>query len=330
MDAKNPNNPASRTLTLGHSADADDVFMWWPITGKVRPDGEPIDGDEGRPVIDTAGFRFRSVPDDIQKFNRRAMDAADLDITAISFHAYPHVRSRYALCASGSSMGEGYGPKVVAKADAPLHCENCLRNKKPTIAVPGVNTTAFLTLSLLLGPSTAGKFPSFSYVEMPFDRIMPAILEGRSAGRGVDAGLVIHEGQVTFKDLGLKQVVDVGQWWGKETGLPLPLGANAIKRSVDERFGAGTLVTIAGVLENSIRYALEHREEGLEYVLAWMEANGTLIPRERLEKYLDMYVTPLSVNMGARGRDAVRALLTRGHLAGLGPDPGDLDIVRVA
>lgn len=319
-------------LTLAHSADPDDAFMWWPITGKVAPDGTPLPGREGRPRIDTGEFAFRAIPGDIAQFNRLALGAAPYDVTALSVRAWAEVADRYAITACGSSFGEGYGPKVVCRDDhAEIGCENCLKPGDVRIAVPGLKTTAFLVLGLALGKHAAARTERF--VEMAFDRIIPAVVAGKDAWGGkIDAGLVIHEGQVTFGDVGLRQVVDLGAWWKKHRGLALPLGVNAVKRDLDERFGAGTTSRVSELLARSLDYAMAHRDESIDYTMPFATVNagnsGTLAPtRERIERYIDMYVTELTVDMGEPGKTAIRWLLDEGAEAGLCPMVGEIEVV---
>ncbi len=322
------------TLTLAHSGDPDDAFMWWPITGKVRPDGVPLAGREGEARIDTGRFRFRAVPGDISKFNQMAARSeaeggAPFDITALSVRAWANVADRYVITDVGSSFGDGYGPKVVCRADCEtVTCHMCLRKHDVRIAVPGLRTSAFLAMGLMLGKEIAaleGKF-----VEAPFDKIIPMVRD-----KEVDAGLVIHEGQVTYGEAGLREVVDLGRWWKKERGLPLPLGVNAVKRDLDERYGAGSVREVAGLLERSLDYALAHRDESTEYTMPYAALNaqmsGTTAPtRETVERYLDMYVTDLTVDMGQRGRTAIEWLLREGAEAGLCPRVTEVDVVEGA
>lgn len=333
-------------LTLAHSPDPDDAFMWWPITGKVdaravHPGGDgPLPGVLSPPVLDTGRFEYRALPADIEALNRRAATRGDLDITALSFRAWADVRDRYVLTACGSSFGEGFGPKVVARADqkgdaVTIGCDACLRNPKARIAIPGRRTTAFLVLGMALGEKALAGASRF--VEMPFDQVIPAV-----ASRKVDAGLVIHEGQVLFGQAGLKQVLDLGVWWKQKTGLPLPLGANAIRRDVESRFGAGSLAEIARTLRRSIDHALAHRRESLEYTLPFALANtmrsagasgagaaaGAPGPHlDQIDRYVTMYVNHWTLDMGDAGRDAVRRLLREGAAMGLCPDPGGVDVV---
>lgn len=303
-------------LTLAHSPDPDDVFMWWPITGKIEPDGSPAAGDAGRPVIDTGRFRYRAVPADIEVLNRRAADRGDLEITALSFRAYADVQDRYVLTACGSSFGDGYGPKVIAKGELKVAD---LSRPGVRIAVPGRRTTAFLALGLLLGPEIMRDAARF--IEVPFEQVIPTVAQGRA-----DAGVVIHEGQVTFADAGLRLVVDLGEWWKRTAGLPLPLGANAIRRDLDERYGPGSLADVARTLRRSIDHAVARRAESVEYTvpfaLANMDRAGDAPSRpllERVDRYISMYVNSWTIDMGDAGREAVRRILGAGADAGLCP-----------
>jgi 1,4-dihydroxy-6-naphthoate synthase len=307
-------------LTLAHSPDPDDAFMWWPITGKVRPDGTPISG----PVIDTGRFRFQAVPADIEVLNRRAAERADLDITALSFRAWAAVREQYVITRTGSSFGDGYGPKVVAKK-AQVHSEDNLRSKDVRIAVPGRRTTAFLVLGMMLGKDLVAE-ASGKIVEMPFDQVIGAVARAE-----VDAGLVIHEGQVLYEAAGLRLVVDLGQWWKQKIGLPLPLGCNAVKRDLDKRFGAGALAEVSATLRRSVDYALAHRPESLGYTMPFALANalkgksgGASI--EQVDRYVEMYVNRWTVDLGDEGIAAVKRLFQEGERAGL-CDMVEVDVV---
>ncbi len=289
------------TLTLAHSPDPDDAFMWWPLG----------DIDTGiAPKIDTGGFRFRTVADDIEALNRRAIEVGDLDITAMSFHAFAHCADRYALTRCGSSFGDNYGPKIVARA--PIGPER-LRDPHLVIAIPGERTTAYLTTRLMLGdfePRT---------VAMPFHRIIEAVRTGE-----VDAGIVIHEAQLTFADVGLHLVVDLGTWWHAETGLPMPLGANAILRDVDTRFGAGTMDRVARVLRASIEFAAAHRSDGLAIAGGFAQPGTTAAQADR---FIAMYVNELTLDAGERGERAVAELMARGSARGFIPRIGDVNMV---
>jgi 1,4-dihydroxy-6-naphthoate synthase len=316
-------SPPSITLTLAHSPDPDDVFMWWPITGKI----DPRDPDRvvEPPVLDTGRFRFRAIPADIDVLNRRAIEYGDLDITALSMFAWAQVHERYALTCCGSSMGEGYGPKVVVQND------EANWRRSGVIAVPGVRTTAFLLLSLALGRET------FEYVEMPFDRILEAVssrkrvevgartgIELDGGTRRVSAGLLIHQSQLTFGEMGLRQILDLGAWWLEHTGLPLPLGGNALRRDLESRFGPGTLREITALLDRSIRHALKNRDESTRYAMAFAPE----ISREQADRYVDMYVSPLTLDAGEVGQRAIQRLLDEAAKAGMAPAMGPVELIR--
>lgn len=312
------------TLTLAHSPDPDDVFMWWPITGKLSPDGSPLPGPAGEPAIDTGRFRYRALPADIEVLNRRAAGPGDLDITALSFRAYADVSDRYILTACGSSFGDGYGPKVISAR--PLTIES-LREGSLRIAVPGRRTTAFLTLGLMLGPAAMQNASRF--IEMPFERVIPAVAAGEA-----DSGLVIHEGQLTFVDAGLRLVVDLGAWWKSTTGLPLPLGANALRRDLDARYGPSAIADVAATLRRSIAHAVEHRDESVRYTMPFALANVARagdVPHDptpdRVDRYVDMYVNRWTIDMGDAGREALSRLYTAGWQAGLCNNPGRIETV---
>ncbi|RME40297.1 MAG: ABC transporter substrate-binding protein [Planctomycetota bacterium] len=277
----------TRTLTLGHSPDPDDAFMFYALA---------------REKIDTAGWRFRHVLEDIQTLNERAM-RAELDITAISIHAYPYVAKDYVLTACGSSMGDGYGPIVVAREPMPI---DALRGA--TIAVPGEKTTAFLVLNLLLGRGT------FRHEVVMFDQIPARVAEGKA-----DAGLVIHEGQLTYTDHHLHKVADLGAWWKEQTDLPLPLGGNVIRRAL----GAEAMREVSGILRRSIEYGLTHREEAVAYALDFARDMG----EELADRFVGMYVNEWTVDYGPVGKRAIRELLRQGYEAGLVPGVGDIEFV---
>ncbi|MEW6745611.1 MAG: MqnA/MqnD/SBP family protein [Planctomycetota bacterium] len=276
----------TRELTLGHSPDPDDAFMFYALAAEK---------------IDTEGLSFRYVLQDIETLNRRALNA-ELDITAISVHAYASVLDRYALLPSGASMGEGYGPMVVSKEPLAL---SALPDS--WIAIPGTLTTAYLTLKLVV--------PKFHFVVMPFDLVMDAVADG-----AVDAGLIIHEGQLTYRDRGLHKVIDLGEWWQQETGLPLPLGANVVRKDL----GPALIRKISRILSRSIRYGLEHREEALDHALRYARDMGYPLT----DRFVAMYVNDLTVDYGEKGRRAVRTLLERAHKAGLLPQPVELEFVE--
>ncbi len=268
-------------IRVGHSPDPDDAFMFHALAnGK----------------IDTGSYEFRHELVDIETLNQRAF-AGELELTALSLHAYAYLTERYVLCPCGASMGDQYGPMVVARQQLSL---DELRGK--TIAVPGKLTTAFLALRLCL----AAEFP---YVLVPFDRILDAVEAGAYEGQRVDAGLIIHEGQLTYGERGLHRVVDTGQWWHQQTGLPLPLGANGVRKDLGPR----VMSDVTRLLKESIRYGLEHRAEALDYALAY----GRDLNRGQADTFVGMYVNDWTLDFGPRGREAVAQLLARGHQAGV-------------
>lgn len=273
--------PMTETLTtihVGHSPDPDDAFMFYALA---------------KGTIDTGRYRFVHTLQDIETLNRRALQG-ELELTAVSLHGYAYVADRYALCSCGASMGDGYGPMVVSRK--PIRPEDLAGR---TIAVPGTLTTAFLTLKLLLGDR-------FSHEVHPFDRILRLVADG-----AVDAGLIIHEGQLTFSDLDLHLVVDLGQWWQEETGLPLPLGANAVRKDL----GKEAMRDVTALLRQSIEYGLGHRDDALQYAMQF----GRDLDWRRTDRFVDMYVNDWTLDFGRRGRDAVCELLRRGHEAGVIP-----------
>jgi 1,4-dihydroxy-6-naphthoate synthase len=272
-------------IQLGHSPDPDDAFMYWALTTDL---------------VDTRGFEFEQVLQDIQTLNAWAREGR-LDVTAISLATYPLVQDRYALLPHGASIGSGYGPVVVARE--PLAVDD-LRDRE--IAVPGSLTTAFLTLRLVLG--------EFRYRELPFEQIPDAVASGE-----VEVGLLIHEGQLTFEDHGLKRVLDLGEWWLLETGLPLPLGVNVARRDLgDER-----LEDLCIVLREAIQCALDHRAQALEYALQF----GRGIDAAVADRFVSMYVNELTQDYGNEGRTAVRELLRRGEAIGAWPGPVRVDFI---
>jgi 1,4-dihydroxy-6-naphthoate synthase len=274
-------------VRVGHSPDPDDAFMFYGIAaGKV----------------DTAGLRIVQVLEDIESLNRRAL-RGELEVSAVSIHAYAHLADRYALMSCGASMGDGYGPCLVARS--PLTVAD-LRSR--TIAVPGTLTSAFLCLQLLLGRE-------FAFQVMPFDKILDAVCAGR-----VDAGLIIHEGQLTYGSHGLSLVADLGVWWGERTGgLPLPLGANVVRRDL----GAENMGTLTRVLRDSIDYGLDCRENALEYALGF----GRGLDDELTDRFVGMYVNELTRDYGERGRKAIERFLDEGAAAGLVPRVGPLEFI---
>lgn len=272
------------TLRIGHSPDPDDAFMWYPL----------VPGPDGRALVDTGRYRFEHVLEDIESLNQRS-ERGELEITALSIHQYPFVADRYALTSCGSSMGEDYGPMVVA--GRPMSLDEL---RRVTIAVPGQRTTAFLTLSLMLGVG------QFQFECVPFDEIIPAIQQGR-----YEAGLIIHEGQLTYARHGLQLVADLGRWWMQQRNLPLPLGGNAIRRDL----GLQAMREICTILLRSIRYALDHRRQAVDYALKYARGMDTPLA----DRFVGMYVNHWTLDYGPKGRQAVQALLSAGVQAGLLP-----------
>lgn len=270
-------------IRVGHSPDPDDAFMFYALA---------------KDKIDCGPYRFEHELVDIETLNRRAF-AGELELTALSLHAYAHLADKYVLCNCGASMGDNYGPMVVARQPAAI---DSLAGK--TIVVPGTLTTAFLTLRMCLSGG-------FEHVVAPFDQILDIVEAGQWQGRPVDAGLIIHEGQLTYGDQHLHLVVDLGQWWMQETGLPLPLGANGVRRDL----GPQAMRDIHRLLLESIRYGLAHRQPALDYALQF----GRGLDTRKADTFVGMYVNDWTLDFGPRGREAVRALLARGHQAGVIP-----------
>ncbi len=301
------------TLTLAHSPDADDMAMWWPITGMRDPQGDPIAGELGSPVLDTARWRFDPIPDDVQRLNRRAIDTADLDITAISAHAYPHVRDRYAITACGGSFGEGYGPKLVVAASSPhASLDHLFEGRSPTLAVPGLHTTAYLALCVLLGRR-------LDTHERLFSEIPGAVASGE-----FDAGLLIHEAQLSFADLGLRPLADLGSLWKDRFDSILPLGLNVIGRDLDARFGEGSLAEVSRILRDSVACAMQRRADTKTFLRLHAERRPEWLDDALVDRYLDMYVSEMTLDMGAVGIDALTTLLTHGARLDLCPDPAEI------
>ncbi|HXF41292.1 MAG TPA: MqnA/MqnD/SBP family protein [Blastocatellia bacterium] len=272
-----------REITLGHSPDPDDAFMFYALAADK---------------IDTDGLSFRHVIQDIETLNRRAMNA-ELDVTAVSIHAYAYVLDQYALLTSGASMGDNYGPLVISRE--PMNLDQL---RSATIAVPGLMTTAYLTLRLCVG--------EVKTVVVPFDQIMDAVERG-----DVDAGLLIHEGQLTYSARGFNKVIDLGEWWMTETGLPLPLGGNAIRKSL----GGELISTISDLLRESIEYGLANRELAVRHSMKY----GRGMAESLTDKFVGMYVNDYTIDYGVRGRAAVKLLLERAHEAGIIPRPVQLE-----
>lgn len=276
--------PAKKQLIrVGHSPDPDDAFMFYALA---------------RGKIDTSVYRFEHELVDIETLNRRAL-AGELELTAVSVHAYAHLADKYLLCPCGASIGDNYGPMVVT----PHPC-SCEQLAAMTIAIPGTLTTAYLALRLCLGLD-------FSYVVVPFDQIIPAVAAGRWQDQTVDAGLIIHEGQLTYRQKDLKLVVDLGRWWQETTQLPLPLGANAIRRDL----GPQAIADVNRLLKESIEYGLAHRDQALDYALQF----GRDLDRGKADQFVGMYVNDWTLDFGPRGRRAVSTLLARGYDEGVIP-----------
>jgi 1,4-dihydroxy-6-naphthoate synthase len=272
-------------IRVGHSPDADDAFMFQALAERK---------------IDTGPYRFEHELVDIETLNRRAFQA-ELELTAVSVHAYAHLTDRYALCTCGASMGDAYGPIVVARQKMPLD-----QLKTATIAIPGTLTTAYLALRLCLQTD-------FTHVVVPFDQILETVAAGQYAGRRIDAGLVIHEGQLTYGDQHLELIVDTGRWWFDTTGLPLPLGANALRKDL----GRQTMLEVQQYLKQSIEYGLTHRDEALRYALQF----GRGLDPKKADRFVGMYVNHWTLDFGPKGRTAVARLLEEAHRAGVIPQP---------
>jgi len=282
-----PSAPAAiREISIAHSPDSDDAFMFYGLaTNKVR----------------VPGYRFSHTLCDIETLNRRAQNEAFFDVTAISFHAYPYIQNTYTLMGCGGSVGEGYGPMIVASRRLAPDALNKIR-----VAVPGTLTTAYLALKVFN--------PAIETAVVPFDQIIPAILAGK-----FDAGLIIHEGQLTYSTSGLYRVLDLGIWWRETTGLVLPLGGNAIRRSL----GAESHKIISKALRDSIQHALDHREQALEYAMQFArDLDSSLANR-----FVSMYVNDRTLDYGADGRKAIRKLLDLGHERGIIPIAPLVDFV---
>ncbi len=282
------NNSAGTQLheiSVAHSPDSDDAFMFYGMaTNKVR----------------VPGVKFIHSLCDIETLNRKALEGF-YDITAISFHAYPYIQDQYALMPSGGSVGEGYGPMLVATRTIPA--EELASVK---IAVPGTMTTAYLALKLYA--------PGAITEVVPFDQIIPRVLEGK-----YEAGLIIHEGQLTFDRAGLHRIVDMGKWWREKTGMPLPLGGNAIRRDL----GAELINACCGALRDSIQYALDHREEALQYAMQFARD----LDVQLADRFVGMYVNERTLDYGKEGREAIVKLLDMGYEAGIIPHKPNVEFV---
>ncbi len=276
----------TRTVTLAHSPDSDDAFMFYALaTNKVR----------------VSGLRFEHTLCDIETLNRKAMEGV-YDVTAISFHAYPYIQDRYMLLPSGGSVGEGYGPMIISPR--PLAIADL---KRVRIAVPGTLTTACLALKLFA--------PEAQTEVVRFDQIIPQVLEGK-----YEAGLIIHEGQLTYSKSGLHRILDLGKWWRDQHGLPLPLGGNAIRRDL----GQPVLAQVADALRQSIQFALDHRDEALAYAMQFARD----LDSQMADKFVGMYVNQRTLDYGLDGRQSIRLLLDLGHRAGIIPQPPRVEFVE--
>ena len=265
----------TKEISVAHSPDSDDAFMFYGLaTNKVR----------------VPGLKFSHTLCDIETLNRKAMEGI-YDVTAVSFHAYPYIQDKYALMSCGGSVGDGYGPMIVSTRALTI-----AEVKQVKIAVPGTLTTAFLALNLFA--------PGVETEVVAFDQIIPQILAGK-----YEAGLIIHEGQLTYSKSGLHRIIDLGKWWRDITGLPLPLGGNAIRREL----GRDMIHDVSNALKRSIQYALDHREEALEYAMQFARDLDTA----SADKFVGMYVNERTVDYGSDGREAVGRLLDMGHKAGI-------------
>ena len=303
-------------IRVGHSPDPDDAFMFHALANDK---------------IDTGRYQFTHELVDIETLNRRALKG-ELELTAVSLHGYAYMTDTYAICSCGASIGDNYGPMVVARQPGTVAD---MRGK--TIAVPGTLTTAFLSMQLWLGqaglkavpkgeaqeaaqtsvpqPSTLNPQPSsVQYVVVPFDEILNVVERGE-----VDAGLIIHEGQLTYHTQGLTLIEDMGVWWMRETGLPLPLGGNAIRKDL----GQQAMEEVTALLKQSIEYGLKHRQEALTYAMQY----GRDLDRAKSDKFVGMYVNDWTIDFGPRGREAVALLLQRGYEAGIIPNPVKLEFI---
>lgn len=280
--------PQVREISIAHSPDSDDAFMFYGLaTNKVR----------------VPGLRFTHTLCDIETLNRKAREGnGTYDVTAISFHAYPYIQETYALLPSGGSVGDAYGPMIVA-----TRAFSETEIKKKRIAIPGTLTTAYLALRLFA--------PGIETEVVPFDQIIPQVLDGK-----YEAGLIIHEGQLTYAKSGLHRVIDLGKWWYSITGLPLPLGGNAIRRSL----GAQLMASVGAALRESIQYGLDHREEALAYAMQFARDLDPMLA----DKFVGMYVNERTLDYGTDGRESVRRLLDMGHKAGIIPFEARVDFVE--
>lgn len=277
---------ATHEISIAHSPDSDDAFMFYGLaTGKVR----------------VSGYKFTHTLCDIETLNQRAINEAFFDVTAVSFHVYPYIQEQYALMACGGSVGDGYGPMIVA-----THPYDLDEIRAMKIAVPGTLTSAYLALKLFA--------PEIETAVVPFDQIIPQVLAGT-----FQAGLIIHEGQLTYSQSGLSRILDLGVWWRELTGLPLPLGGNAIRRSL----GDAAMLTVTQALRDSIQYGLDHRDEALAYAMQF----GRDLDTNLTDKFVGMYVNQRTLDYGDDGREAIQRFLAMGHERGIIPQPVQVDFV---
>ncbi len=272
-------------IQVAHSPDSDDAFMFYAMATRK---------------LDTGRLSYHHTLSDIETLNKKAVDG-EYEVSAISFHAYAYLADKYAVLSSGGSMGSNYGPVLVSAR--PLRRDRLGRKK---IAIPGTLTTAFLALRLFS--------PDITYEVVPFDKILDVLPDG-----DFDAGLLIHEGQLNYRDLGFHKVIDLGEWWNDETGLPLPLGGNVVRRDL----GSVVMKQVSNHIRESIRYGLDHRAEAMEYALEF--ARG--LDAQRADRFVGMYVNELTLDYGVEGRKAIRRLLRDAHRAGLTPKPPRIDFV---
>lgn len=277
----------TETIRIGHSPDSDDAFMFYALAKNLIP---------------TDGIEVVHVIEDIESLNQRALKA-ELEVTAVSIHAYAYIADTYALMPCGSSMGDRYGPLVVA--NGPLDAQD-LKGRK--IAIPGKMTSAYLTYSLFQ--------PDFEAIVIPFDQIIDYVKSGK-----VEAGLIIHEGQLTYAESGLHKVVDLGEWWYHETGLPLPLGGNVIRRDL----GIEKMKKVTRLVQQSIRYSLDNRPPALDYAMIYARDMET----EIADQFVGMYVNDYTLDYGESGRAGVHELLRRGYEAGIITQPVDIEFVQI-
>lgn len=314
-----PSYKSKTPIRIGHSPDPDDAFMWYPLAK----------GPDGKARIDTGPYDFIHVLEDIQSLNERS-ERGELEITALSIHQYPYVAQRYALTTCGSSMGDNYGPMVVARQAievrdliTPLepppdgHPRQPHQPDRLRLAIPGTRTTAWLAMQLRLLDEGVepGDRREVDYSVVMFDQIIDKVASGQ-----FDAGLIIHEGQLTYAGQGLKKIVDLGEWWTQKFALPLPLGGNAIRRDL----GEPAMREICTILLRSIQYALEHRDEAVAYALQYARGMDTKLA----DQFVGMYVNQWTLDYGQRGRAAVSKLLAEAADAKLTPDTGEIDFVE--